>query len=48
MYIMLGSRPDICFSISFFSQFQALPTKNHFNNLMNVLKYLKTTIDKNS
>lgn len=45
MYIMLGSRPDLCYSISFFSRFQSKPTDNHFCYLKRVLRYLKQTLD---
>lgn len=45
MYIMLGSRPDICFAISYFSQFQDCATDTHFNHLIRVLKYLNIAKD---
>ncbi len=40
MYVMLCSRPDICFCISYFGQFQANPTDETFTYLPRVLKYL--------
>lgn len=43
MYIMMGTRPDICFSVSYFGRFQDCATDEHFNHLLRVLKYLKTT-----
>lgn len=43
MYIMLGSRPDLCFAISFFSQYQNNYTFEHWKNLKNILRYLKHT-----
>lgn len=41
MYLMLGSRPDLCFSITYFSQYQHNYTPTHWKYLKNVLKYLK-------
>lgn len=45
MYIMIGSRPDICYSVGYFSRFQDCATDKHFTHLLRVLKYLKTTIN---
>lgn len=45
MYIMLGSRPDLCFSITYFSQFQTNYSSEHWNYLKFVLRYLKLTKD---
>lgn len=45
MYIMMGTRPDICFSVGYFGRFQDCATDEHFKHLLRVLKYLKTTID---
>lgn len=45
MYLMLGSRPDICFSLNYFSRFQSHPTTTHYNHLKRVLRYLKYTDD---
>ena len=43
MYVMLGSRPDLSFCITYFSQFQKCYTIEHWNYLKSVLKYLKQT-----
>ena len=43
MYIMLGSRPDICFSVSYFSQFSNYADKTTYGYLLRVLKYVYTT-----
>lgn len=43
MYLMMGSRPDICYMVSYFSQFQDSATNVHYNHLIRVLKYLKST-----
>ena len=45
MYVMLGTRPDICFSVSYFSQFQNDARRVHFNHLLRVLKYLYSTMN---
>jgi hypothetical protein len=45
MYIALGTRPDIMFSISYFGMFQQNPKKEHFQHLLRVLMYLVTTKD---
>ncbi len=44
-YIMLCSRPNICFSVSFFSTYQKSASCEHYNYLLRVLQYLKTTTD---
>lgn len=43
MYVMLGSRPDLCFSIMYFSQFQSNFGVEHWKHLKNVLRYLQHT-----
>lgn len=43
MYIMLGSRPDLCFSVGYFSRFQNCYSEVHWKNLKNILRYLKHT-----
>lgn len=45
MYLMLGSRPDLCFSINYFSRYQTCYSEQLWNYLKQVLKYLKGTID---
>lgn len=45
MYIMLGSRPDICFAVSYFGRFQNCFNDIHWKYLKNVLRYLKLTED---
>lgn len=45
MYIMMATRPDICYCVSYFGRFQDWATDQHFNHLLRVLKYLKSTID---
>lgn len=45
IYIMMGTRPDICYVVTKLSQYMAKPTKADFNLAKHVLKYLKGTID---
>ena len=45
MYVMLGTRPDLCFSISYFSRFQASPTEEHWTYLKRMLRYLQGTAE---
>lgn len=43
MYLMLCTRPDICFAVTYFSQFQNCYNENHWKQLKCILKYLKCT-----
>lgn len=49
MFIMMGTRPGICFSVGCFGRFQDSARDEHFKHLLllniNILKYFKTTID---
>lgn len=45
MYLMLGTRPDICFAIGYLSRFQDKATTTHLKSLKRVLRYLKGTAD---
>lgn len=47
MYAMLGSRPDLCLSISYLSRFQSYPSPELWNGLKRVLRYIKGTLDMN-
>lgn len=44
MYIMLGSRPDLCFAVGYLSRFQELPTEEHWKSLKHVLSYKEREI----
>uniref|UniRef100_A0A1Y1L115 Retrovirus-related Pol polyprotein from transposon TNT 1-94 n=1 Tax=Photinus pyralis TaxID=7054 RepID=A0A1Y1L115_PHOPY len=44
MYLMVGSRPDICFAISYFSSYQDRCTDEIWSYLKRVLRYLQSTI----
>jgi hypothetical protein len=41
MYIMLGTRPDIAYTISVISRFSANPIKVYINTIKRVFRYLK-------
>jgi transposase InsO family protein len=43
MYAMLGSRPDICFTITRLSQFGSNPTDEHLRIAQRTMRYLNTT-----
>lgn len=43
MYLMLGTRPDICYSLNHFSRYQDKATDEAWNYLKRVLRYLKST-----
>lgn len=43
MYLMLGSRPDICFVVNYFSKFQDKATDGVWVQAKRILKYLKGT-----
>lgn len=43
MYLMLGSLPDLCFSVSYFSRFQDCAEMVHWNCLKRVLRYIRGT-----
>src|SRR5882724_3944926 len=40
---MLGSCPDICFTVNHLSQFGSKPTKTHLLSAQHILRYLSTT-----
>lgn len=42
MCIMIGTRPDLSFSVTFFGQYQNEANDEHYNHLTRVLKYLTT------
>ncbi|XP_042892363.1 secreted RxLR effector protein 161-like [Penaeus japonicus] len=45
IYIMTGTRPDMSYVVTKFSQCMSKPTKAHLNAAKHVLKYLKGTLD---
>lgn len=45
MFLMSGTRPDICFALTYLARFQENPTQEHWQCLKRVLRYLSGTID---
>ena len=43
MYTVIGTRPDIAFTVTCLSQFLTKPTKKHFGAIKHVFRYLKET-----
>ena len=46
IYLMTGTRPDICYVVTKLSQFMSNPTQAHLNLVKSVLRYLKGTINE--
>lgn len=44
MYLAIGTRPDICFSVSYLSQFNSCNNKEHYKTAERVVRYLKGII----
>lgn len=45
IYLAIGTRPDIAFTLSTVSQYLESPDKIHWNAVKRILKYLKGTVD---
>ena len=45
IYVMTGTRPDLCFVITMLSQHMAKPVKAHLGMAKHVLRYIKGTLD---
>ncbi|KAA0062197.1 gag/pol protein [Cucumis melo var. makuwa] len=45
MYVMLCTRPDICYSVGIASKYQSNPKRDHWTAVKNILKYLIRTKD---
>ena len=45
MYVMLCTRPDICYSVGIVSQYQSNPGLKHWQSVKHILKYLRRTGD---
>src|SRR6218665_1698016 len=45
IYAMSATRPDLCFIVSYLSQFMSKPRKIHMTMAKHVLRYLKRTIN---
>ncbi len=40
MYLMLGTRPDLAFSVSLLSQYASKPLKKHYIQVLRILRYI--------
>ena len=47
IYVMMGTRPDLCYAVTLLSQHMAKPTLAHLNLCKQVYRYLKGTISYN-
>lgn len=45
MYLTMGTRPDLCYAVTYLSRFQQSPTEMHWNSLKRILRYVKGTVD---
>ncbi|KAL0559238.1 hypothetical protein IC582_003835 [Cucumis melo] len=45
MYVMLCTRPNICYSVGIVSRCQSKPGRDHWTAVKNILKYLRRTKD---
>ena len=45
MYVMLCTRPDICYVVGVVSRFQSNPGPDHWIAVKHILKYLRRTRD---
>jgi hypothetical protein len=45
IYIMTGTRPDLCYSVTRLSQSMSKPTKADLNTAKHTLRYIKGTVD---
>ena len=45
MYVMLCTRPDICYVVGIFSRYQSDPREEHWITVKHILKYLRRTRD---
>ena len=43
MYVMLCTRPDICYSVGIVSRYQSNLGKKHWTDVKHILKYLRRT-----
>lgn len=45
MYAMIATRPDLCWSVNYYSRFQKDAKEVHWNGLKRVLRYIKGTLN---
>src|SRR5690606_5271105 len=43
LWLMVGTRPDICFVVGYLSRFNANPSEQHWQAVKRVMRYLKGT-----
>lgn len=43
LYVSMATRPDICYSVNYFSKFQSNYTDIHYKYLLRILSYLKAS-----
>lgn len=43
MYLMMGTRPDLCFIVGYLSRFQDAASEEHWNQAKRVLRYIQGT-----
>eukprot|EP00794_Sanderia_malayensis_P016556 gene16556-biopygen13988 len=44
-YAMIATRPDICSAVGILSQFMSKPSKEHWQGVKRILRYIKGTLD---
>ena len=45
LYLMIGTRPDLCFAVCLMAKFAANPSQEHMNKAMYILRYVNATCD---
>ena len=45
MYVMLCTRPNLCYSVGMMSRYQSNPSRKHWTTVKHILKYLRRTCD---
>ena len=45
MYVMLCTKPNICYSVGIVSRYQSNPGREHWTAVKHILKYLRRTRD---
>lgn len=41
MYIMLGTQPDLCYTVSYFGRFQNNYDNTHWRHVRNIIRYFE-------
>ncbi|XP_069150850.1 secreted RxLR effector protein 161-like [Solanum lycopersicum] len=45
MYVMMCTRPDICYAVNIVSRYQSNPGRDHWKVVKSIFRYMKETID---